>query len=140
MPKSENKTKPTQKAADEFLESVSDPVRREESVRIKTMLQEVTGEKPVMWGDSIVGFGQYHYKYDSGREGDFMKIGFAPRKQALTVYIMPGFDRYDDLMQKLGKYKTGRSCLYIKKLTDIDWPVLEELCNLSYRYMTEKYG
>lgn len=140
MAKSENKTIPTSKAVDDFLNAVSDPVRREESLRIKTMLQEVTGEKPVMWGDSIVGFGKYHYKYDSGREGDYLKIGFSPRKQMLTVYIMPGFGQFKDQMEKLGKYKNGQSCLYIKKLADIEWPVMEELCRLSYRYMTEKYG
>ena len=93
-----------------------------------------------MWGNSIVGFGNYHYKYASGREGDFMKIGFSPRKQNLTLYIMPGFDRYDALMKKLGKYKTGKSCLYIKRLEDVDWSVLRELSQRSYQYMTDKYG
>ena len=93
-----------------------------------------------MWGPSIVGYGEYHYKYDSGREGDFLITGFSPRKQALTVYIMPGFSQYDDLMTKLGKYKTGRSCLYINKLEDIDLKVLETLIKKSAAYMKKKYG
>ena len=84
------------------------------------MMQELTGEKPEMWGPSIVGFGSYHYKYASGREGDWFLTGFSPRKQSLTLYIMSGFSRYEELMEKLGKYKTGKSCLYIKKLEDVD--------------------
>ena len=91
-----------------------------------------------MWGGSIVGFGTYHYKYASGR-GDWMVTGFSPRKQSLTVYIMSGFSRYDDMMGTLGKYKTGKSCLYVKKLTDIDQGVLRELIHESVRYMKEKY-
>ena len=93
-----------------------------------------------MWGSSIVGFGRYHYKYDSGREGDFMKVGFSPRKQNISLYIMTGFDRYEELMAKLGKFKTGKSCLYINKLADVDEDVLTELITISYDLMTEKYG
>ena len=93
-----------------------------------------------MWGDSIVGFGKYHYKYDSGREGDMCMVGFSPRKTSLTVYIMPGFEKYDDLMQQLGKYKTGKSCLYIKKLEDVKLDVLKSLIKESFRYMDEKYN
>ena len=90
-----------------------------------------------MWGPTIVGFGSYHYKYESGREGDWFKTGFSPRKTSLTLYIMPGFNRYDELMQKLGKHKTGQSCLYINKLEDVDMDVLRELVKLSYDYMDE---
>lgn len=93
-----------------------------------------------MWGPSIVGFGEYHYRYESGREGDFLITGFSPRKNALTIYIMPGFARYDALMARLGKFKTGRSCLYINKLDDVDLSVLEELIASSVQYMVGKYG
>ena len=91
-----------------------------------------------MWGPSIVGFGEYHYKYESGRKGDFLITGFSPRKKALTVYILPGFQRYDALMGKLGKFKTGKSCLYINKLDDVDLSVLEELVGSSVEYMVKK--
>ncbi|RPI72272.1 MAG: DUF1801 domain-containing protein [Ignavibacteriales bacterium] len=93
-----------------------------------------------MWGPSIIGFGDYHYKYESGREGDFFITGFSPRKQNLTLYIMPGFKRYEELMQNLGKFKTGQSCLYIKKLEDVDLKVLKELIADSVKYMKEKYN
>lgn len=93
-----------------------------------------------MWGPSIVGFGEYHYKYESGREGDFLITGFSPRKSALTIYIMPGFTRHAALMGKLGKHRTGKSCLYINRLDDVDLEVLEELVSRSVEYMTEKYG
>ena len=93
-----------------------------------------------MWGPSIVGFGEYHYRYESGREGDFLITGFSPRKKALTIYIMPGFARYDALMARLGKFKTGRSCLYINKLDDVDLSVLEELIASSVQYMVGKHG
>jgi hypothetical protein len=103
------------------------------------MMQEITHKQPKMWGDSIVGFGSYHYKYDSGHEGDYFITGVSPRKQNVTVYIMPGFSRYQPLMKKLGKYKTGKSCLYIKKLDDIDCDILKELISKSVDYMKETY-
>lgn len=103
------------------------------------LMGEITGEKPKMWGTAIVGFGNYHYKYASGREGDFLITGFSPRKQALTLYIMAGFSSYDSLMKKLGKYKTGKSCLYIKKLEDIDMKVLKQLISRSVKYMHKTY-
>ena len=102
-------------------------------------MQEVTGKEPKMWGDSIIGFDSYHYKYASGREGDWPIAGFSPRKQALSIYIMAGFKKYDELMQKLGKYKTGKSCLYVKKLEDVDREVLKKLIQESVEYMREKY-
>lgn len=127
----ENKTKATKASVSAFLKSVEHPKRREDAQAIKKLMDKITGWTAKMWGPSIVGYGEYHYKYDSGREGDFLITGFSPRKQALTVYIMPGFSQYDDLMTKLGKYKTGRSCLYINKLEDIDLKVLETLIKKS---------
>jgi hypothetical protein len=99
------------------------------------LMAEVTGAEPKMWGDSIIGFGNYHYKYASGREGDWFLAGFAPRKQNLTLYIMAGFDGYEALMASLGKYKTGKSCLYIKKLEDVDTAVLKQLIKQSVEHM-----
>ncbi len=118
-----------------YLESVGNKRRREDSLVVKQMMEEVTGEPAEMWGTSIVGFGSYHYRYASGREGDFMLTGFAPRKQALTLYIMGGHERYADLMTKLGKHRTGSSCLYINKLDDVDLDVLRELIADSVAYM-----
>jgi hypothetical protein len=102
-------------------------------------MKQVTRKKPKMWGPSIVGFGEYHYRYESGHEGDSFLAGFSPRKQNLTLYIMAGFTRYDGLMKKLGKYKTGKSCLYIKKLDDIDLSVLGELITLSVQHVAARY-
>jgi hypothetical protein len=100
---------------------------------------QVTGFEPAMWGDSIVGFGSYRYKYASGREGEWPLVGFSPRKQNLTLYIMSGFTRYDSLVENLGKYKSGKSCLYIKKLEDVDRVSLEELIRQSVAYMIETH-
>nr|MCU0240050.1 DUF1801 domain-containing protein [Pyrinomonadaceae bacterium] len=95
---------------------------------------------PKMWGTSIVGFDQYHYKYESGREGDMCRIGFSPRKQNIVLYIVDGFEKYEDLMSKLGKHKTGKSCLYINKLSDIDERILNTLIELSVKHFNDKYG
>ena len=133
------KTKPTGNSVEDFLNSVENERRRADGLQMLTLMQEVTGVEPKMWGPTIVGFDEYHYKYESGREGDFMIIGFSPRKANLTLYIMPGFDRYDDLMGRLGKFKTGKSCLYINKLADVDLEVLRELMTLSVQYMRDKY-
>ncbi|WP_420386218.1 DUF1801 domain-containing protein [Roseivirga sp.] len=140
MAKNENKTQENDGSVDHFLNSVKDDKKRADSFEIKALMENITGKPAKMWGTAIVGFDVYHYKYESGREGDFMKVGFSPRAQNLTLYIMPGFGRYEELMQKLGKYKTGKSCLYIKKLEDVDRSVLEELVKESYDYMTKKYG
>lgn len=139
MAKNENKTTETEASVDDFLNSVADEKKRADSFEVKAMMERLTGHPAKMWGPAIVGFGSYHYKYDSGREGDFLKVGFSPRAQNLTLYIMPGFGRYEELMQKLGKYKTGKSCLYLKKLEDVDKAVLEELIHESYNYMSDKY-
>ena len=131
----ENKTKRNDGDVIAYLESVQNKRRREDSFVVLKMMEEVTGEPAEMWGTSIVGFGSYHYRYDSGREGDFMISGFAPRKQALTLYIMGGHERYQELFAKLGKYRTGKSCLYINKLADVDLAVLREIITESVAHM-----
>ena len=131
----ELKTKPTDASVEAFLNSVENEKKRQDSFAILELMREVTGEEAQMWGSSIIGFGSYHYKYASGREGDWMLVGFAPRKQALTLYIMSGFEGYDALMTDLGKHKTGKSCLYINKLEDIDLDTLRELIRQSVEHM-----
>ena len=135
----ELKTTQNDKSVKSFLNSVIDENKRKDCREIMKLMQDITHKKPKMWGDSIVGFGSYHYKYESGREGDFFITGFSPRKQHLTIYIMPGFSGYDSVMKKLGKHKTGKSCLYIKKLDDIDRNTLKELITDSVNYMTKSY-
>lgn len=120
-----------------FLQSVENEKRREDSFKVLKLMSDVLDEEPTMWGSSIVGFGDYHYKYASGREGHWFLCGFSPRKQNLTLYIMSGFDGYSQLMAKLGKYKTGKSCLYINKLEDIDEDVLRTLVKKSAQHMVE---
>ncbi len=135
----ENKTKKTGASVTEFVNSIENPQMRADARKVASMMRRATGKRAKMWGSSIVGYGTYHYKYDSGREGDFMVTGYSPRKQALTVYIMPGFSKFAPLMKKLGKYKTGKSCLYIKRLSDVDEAVLEKLIDGSVRQMRKKY-
>jgi len=127
----ELKTKKNDKEVSTFLNSLEDAKKRQDCEALLRLMQEETGEPPAMWGESIVGFGEYHYHYASGREGDWFLTGFSPRKQNLTVYIMAGFDAYEALMKRLGKYKTGKSCLYIKRLEDVDPKVLRELVRQS---------
>jgi nucleoid DNA-binding protein len=129
------KTQRNDASVEAFLDSVEDELKRQDSKVILEMMREVTGDEPAMWGDSIVGFGSYTYKYASGREGQWFQTGFSPRKQNLTLYIMAGFDRYDQLLSMLGKYKTGKSCLYINKLGDIDLDVLREVVEESVKVM-----
>lgn len=130
----ENKTVKKNNSVEEFLGSVTDPMRKEQCLIINRMMEEITGRKAEMWGESIVGFGDYHYKYASGREGDFFRVGYAPRRQNLSIYIIAGFERYPDLMEKLGKYKTGKSCLYVNKLEDIDVNILSELIRRGFNH------
>lgn len=130
----EPKTRPTNASVEEFLQSVPNATRRADSFVLLEMMKRVTNQEPVMWGPSIVGFGQYHYRYASGHEGDAPIVAFSPRKEALTLYLESNFDRYDELMSRLGKYKTSKACLYIKKLADVDLSVLEELIRESYAY------
>jgi hypothetical protein len=131
------KTKPTDQSVEVFLNKVENETKRNDSFKILEIMKELTQEKPVMWGDSIIGFGSYHYKYASGREGDWPLVGFSPRKQNLTIYIMTGFDKYDEILAQLGKYTTGKSCLYIKKLSDVNIPSLKELIVESVNYIKE---
>ena len=136
----ELKTKPTDHSVEVFLNSVADEKKREGSHTILELMQEVTGEEPKMWGDSMVGFGSYHYRYASGREGDMFLTGFSPRQRNLTLYIMSGFDAYDDLLSRLGKFKTGKACLYVNKLEDIDLDVLRQLVRQSAEHMAANEG
>jgi hypothetical protein len=129
----ENKTKPTTKSVPEFLEQIEDPKRKADCLTIAALMEKLSGSKPKMWGDSIVGFGDYHYKYASGREGDWFLVGFSPRKQNLTLYIMGYLEFYTDVLEGLGKFKHGKGCLYIKNLEDIDMDVLETLIFTSIK-------
>lgn len=133
------KTQKNTSSAAAFIEAVEDESKQADCRILMEIMAAETGEEPAMWGSSIVGFGSYHFKYASGREGDWFLAGFAPRKQALTIYIMDGFSRRDELMGQLGKHSTGKSCLYIKKLDDVDLGVLRELIEESVRHMQEKY-
>lgn len=134
----ENKTVPTDQSVEAFLNAVEDERKRNDSFTALELMKQVTGMQPVMWGSSIVGFGSYHYKYDSGREGDMPLTGFSPRKQNLTFYIMGGFEQYEDLLRQLGKHTLGSSCLYVKRLDDIDLPTLKRLIEASVEYMKQQ--
>lgn len=131
------KTQKNDGSVEAFLDTVADEKKRKDSYAILELMKEVTGEEPVMWGTSIIGFGSYHYKYASGREGEWFLTGFSPRKQSLTLYIMAGFDGYDSLLADLGKYKTGKSCLYVNKLEDVDSATLRKLVSASATHMAE---
>jgi len=133
----ELKTQKTRASVAKFLASIEDEKRRKDSRAVLKMMKEITGDKPEMWGPAIIGFGSYHYTYASGREGDWFLTGFSPRKQALTLYIMSGFSKYDALLKKLGKFKTGKACLYIKKLEDVHLPTLEELIRRSVEHKAQ---
>jgi hypothetical protein len=123
----ENKTKPTKLSVAAFIDTLTDQTKRADAKALVKLMQSATGEKPKMWGPSIIGFGSYHYKYDSGREGDMPLAGFSPRKAATVFYITTGFSESEALLGKLGKYTSGKSCLYVKKLADVDQKVLEAL-------------
>jgi len=133
----ELKTKPTEASVKEFLNQIPDEERRKDCFAIAKIMEEITGSKPKMWGPSIVGFGTYHYKYASGREGDWMITGFSPRKKDLTLYIMMGFEKYPELMEQLGKHSKSKSCLYIKRLSDIHVPTLKKLVRQSVKQLQE---
>ena len=136
----ETKTKPTNVRVSDFLNGVENPTRRADAKKVASMMRRITGNRATMWGASMVGYGKYSYHYDSGRKGEWMLTGFAPRKQNLAIYIMPGFKPFSSHLAKLGKYKTGKSCLYINKLDDIDEGVLEELIADSVELMKERYN
>jgi Domain of unknown function (DU1801) len=129
----EAKTKPTGTSVTQFLNKIPDETRREDCFAVAKMMEEITGSKPQMWGPSIVGFGSWSYKYASGHEGDWPIAAFSPRKQDLTLYLTPGFQKREELMSQLGKHRTGKSCLYIKRLSDIHIPTLKKLIKLSVK-------
>lgn len=127
----ELKTKPTNQSVEKFIKDIPDATKREDSRTVSALMAEISGHKPKMWGPSIIGFGSYHYKYESGQEGDWPMLAFSPRKQNLTLYLLQGLDEEKELLKKLGKHSTGRSCLYIKQLSDVDMPTLKKLIRLS---------
>ena len=136
----EQKTKPNEQSVESFLDKIADESVRDDCTSLVKLMKKVTGAKPKMWGASIVGFGQYHYKYESGHEGDSCLTGFSPRKQNITVYVMPGFTEQTDLLSKLGKHKAGKGCLYIKRLADVDVKVLEKMIDHSVKHLLGKYS
>ncbi len=127
----ENKTQPTDRSVDDFLRAIEPPQKRDDAIALDAIFQKTTGFRPRIWGDSIVGYGQYHYAYKSGRQGDFLATGFAPRKTAMSIYIMPGYAVFGAILDRLGKHKMGKSCLYVNKLADIDPDVLSELIKVG---------
>lgn len=135
----ENKTRATTADVELLLDAISDPQKREDARTVCAMMRRLSGEEPKVWGTKMVGFGSYRYRYESGRQGEWFITGFSPRSAALTLYIMAGFPRYQELMDRLGKYKTGKSCLYITRLSDVDASVLEELVSRSIAYMRETH-
>ena len=132
----ELKTKPTNESVQDFINRIPDPERRQDCFAVAKIMEEITGDKPKMWGPSIIGFGTHHYKYASGREGDWPVAAFSPRKKDLTLYIMMGLDKDDELMKQLGKHSVGKSCLYIKRLSDIHLPTLKKLIKASVKATT----
>ena len=133
------KTRPTEASVADFIGTVADAEKREDARAVAALMAEITGAPARIWGASIVGFGRYRYRYASGREGEFFETGFSPRKRALTLYIMPGFGEYGGLLERLGRHSLGKSCLYIRRLADIDLKVLRELVRLSVQAIREKY-
>lgn len=139
MAKAENKTKPTQITPEAFIAAVEPERKRDEAQVLDQLFRKVTGWAPVMWGPSIIGYGSYHYTYESGREGDFLATGFSPRKANHSIYIMPGYADFGPILDRLGKHSMGKSCLYIKKLTDVDMNVLAELIEAGLKDLGDKY-
>ena len=135
----QNKTQPTTADVTAFLDAVEHPTRRADGHQLNALFQEITGWTPRMWGPSIIGYGQYHYVYDSGREGDFLATGFSPRKANLSLYIMPGYQDYAPLLARLGKHKTGKACLYITKLADVDIDEVAELIRMGLEDLAKRY-
>ena len=128
----ETKTKPTEVTPESFIEAVDHPGKREDGKVLDALFRKITGEAPKMWGPTIVGYGQYHYRYDSGHEGEYCVVGFSPRKNALVLYLLNGYDEAGSQLEKLGTYTIGKSCLYIKRLSDVDLDVLREMIETSY--------
>jgi len=132
-------TRPQPGGVTEFLDGIEDEGRRADCRSLLGVMRGITGEEPQLWGSSMVGFGTYHYRYASGREGDYFKVGFSPRKANLTLYLMSGMVGYDDLLARLGPHKTGKSCIYVKRLDDLDREVLAELIERSVAHIDEVY-
>lgn len=139
MTKDKNKTTKNDGSVADYIAAITPDQKRADCEKILGMMAGITGWKPKMWGGSIVGFGEYHYKYDSGREGDALRIGFSSRAQNIAIYIMPGYSDFDDELSRLGKHKMGKSCLYIKRLSDVDEGVLGEMFEKGLKIMAEKY-
>ncbi len=137
--KADMKTKPTAVSVKDFIAKVDNPVRRKDAETALSMYKSITGAEPKMWGPTIVGFGSYHYKYESGREGDMCAAGFSPRGAAMVFYVMGGAPEDDPLFKRLGKYKIGKSCLYVNKLSDVDVGVLGQIIAKSWAYMKKTY-
>ncbi|MGJ3232813.1 MAG: DUF1801 domain-containing protein [Oceanicaulis sp.] len=135
----ENKTQPTAAAVEAFLAAVEPETKREEALRLDALFRRVTGWTPVMWGQSMIGYGRYHYKYESGREGDFFATGFSPRKANHSIYILLGYADHGEILARLGKHSMGKACLYVKKLADIDLDVLAELIEAGLKDLSAKY-
>lgn len=135
-----NKTKPTDVNVDDFVASIEDDTKRSDCETLVELMRDITGKPGQMWGSGMVGFGEYHYVYESGREGDSFVTGFAPRARNLSIYLMDGFDSYQELLDRLGPYKTGKSCLYVTRLERIDLDVLRELVERSVDEMRERYN
>lgn len=135
----ETKTKPTTVSVDDFISTVADERMRDDSHALIKVMQKVTGFKPTMWGPSIIGFGSYHYKYESGHEGDICLTGFSPRKGNISLYVLDATTDHSDLLKKLGKHKAGKGCLYVKRLDDIDMAVLEKLIRTSIAATKKRY-
>jgi hypothetical protein len=133
------KTQPSDASVDQFIQAVPDEQRRQDAVALLALMQRITQQEPQLWGGTMVGFGRYHYTYASGRSGTWFVTGFAPRKRETTVYIMPGFEPYAALLEQLGKHRLGKSCLYIKRLSDVDRQVLETLISQSVTDMAARY-
>ena len=134
-----NKTQPTEVDPSEFIDAIEHDTRREDAKVLLELMGRLTGCEPKMWGPTIVGFGRYHYKYESGREGDWLMVGFSPRKANQVIYLMPGYHDLDDQLARLGKHKIGKSCLYINKLADVDLAVLEEMVQHALDVLHENY-
>lgn len=139
MAKAENKTKPTKTSVREFISSIEDEQMQKDCKTLAKFMEQLTGQKPVLWGASIIGFGSYHYKYATGREGDSCLTGFSPRKQALSIYTNCYLEENDLLSKSLGKFKNGKSCIYVRKLDDIDLSVLEKILRNSIKKLKEMY-
>lgn len=137
---SEPKTRPTKASVEKFIESQASETVRDDCRTLVTIMQKISGEPPVMWGTAIVGFGSYVYHYSGGKELHWPLLAFSPRKQNLTIYLMPGFEGKEDLLKKLGKNKTSRGCLYVKTLEGLHMPTLNKLIKDSYSYVVKKYG